>query len=95
MVLMSQCFNTASGRYCCNSIEDFTKSLVKDICVSIPQAVGTVATRLKSLQHAQVTVVSIPQAVGTVATTVYADIDLEDNIVSIPQAVGTVATRYR
>ena len=36
--------------------------------VSIPQAVGTVATHMKRLQLLVLSHVSIPQAVGTVAT---------------------------
>ena len=36
--------------------------------VSIPQAVGTVATHQKTVEQGQKAKVSIPQAVGTVAT---------------------------
>ena len=63
------------------------------VLVSIPQAVGTVATRPKfappPLIHGGV---SIPQAVGTVATKNDAYRLVWDHEVSIPQAVGTVAT---
>ena len=37
------CFNTASGRYCCNNIS-ISKNFIKWLKVSIPQAVGAVAT---------------------------------------------------
>ena len=61
-------FNTASGRYCCNTGAMFY-ALTPVAPVSIPQAVGTVATTLTvhilAVKHKKV---SIPQAVGTVAT---------------------------
>ena len=59
-------FNTASGRYCCN-VELLNKE-VESMGVSIPQAVGTVATYLMQRYHGRKQSVSIPQAVGTVAT---------------------------
>ena len=63
--------------------------------VSIPQAVGTVATIPRVLVLSWLDCrVSIPQAVGTVATMLEPVIKVkEDYIVSIPQAVGTVATQ--
>ena len=61
-------FNTASGRCCCNSkmISIWSTSNVK---VSIPQAVGAVATG-SSYDFTKIInkFVSIPQAVGAVAT---------------------------
>ena len=61
-------FNTASGRCCCNlhciqlNLRDFS-------FVSIPQAVGVVATfNRKNEYDASFIRVSIPQAVGVVAT---------------------------
>ena len=62
--------------------------------VSIPQAVGTVATgksaKFKGFNSLEA--VSIPQAVGTVATRI-GNLHENGNLkVSIPQAVGTVAT---
>ena len=60
--------------------------------VSIPQAVGTVAT-LYSIRLMKINlIVSIPQAVGTVATNNGTIPISELVVVSIPQAVGTVAT---
>ena len=60
--------------------------------VSIPQAVGTVATHMKRLQLLVLSHVSIPQAVGTVATKSARGSNYVIPMVSIPQAVGTVAT---
>ena len=59
--------------------------------VSIPQAVGTVATYEVAEVNGELKAVSIPQAVGTVAT--WSVFRSESFKVSIPQAVGTVATR--
>ena len=71
---------------------NFSKKISPILSVSIPQAVGTVATMedLGALQ--QFESVSIPQAVGTVATVVESKKAQEYDAVSIPQAVGTVAT---
>ena len=62
------CFNTASGRCCCNCREELGYAII-DRVVSIPQAVGAVATSLKppAIEH-EYWLVSIPQAVGAVAT---------------------------
>ena len=62
--------------------------------VSIPQAVGTVATPAEMGEGELISFrVSIPQAVGTVATIKVVLIHLARSCgVSIPQAVGTVAT---
>ena len=84
-------FNTASGRYCCNA-NPLAKGDYDEDEVSIPQAVGTVATAEFFLMSGSYAGVSIPQAVGTVAT-----LDVLKDVqriyeVSIPQAVGTVAT---
>ena len=64
------------------------------VVVSIPQAVGTVATTVPPA-YTNVIPVSIPQAVGTVATKPIGLITREVRPVSIPQAVGTVATSKR
>ena len=86
-------FNTASGRYCCN-IKDCYPLWRQSIIVSIPQAVGTVATSyFSSLFKTTKDAVSIPQAVGTVATLLSIDQIKTLGEVSIPQAVGTVATK--
>ena len=62
--------------------------------VSIPQAVGTVATNGILCGIKSVVMVSIPQAVGTVATRRFKNESIKRNEpVSIPQAVGTVATQ--
>ena len=88
-------FNTASGRYCCNYVKDAMKYLAsKGVVVSIPQAVGTVATVVTLADVIKHSIVSIPQAVGTVATFVDGVSEDESLYVSIPQAVGTVATFY-
>ena len=58
-------FNTASGRCCCNLKVISMNQLWQ---VSIPQAVGTVATIKAAKELLQKQRVSIPQAVGTVAT---------------------------
>ena len=59
-------FNTAGGRCCCNGRTALQKDCV--LCgVSIPQAVGVVATYNSSLLTCAIPV-SIPQAVGVVAT---------------------------
>ena len=60
--------------------------------VSIPQAVGTVATTTKEWATILDIPVSIPQAVGTVATCKLLWVCAHLDTVSIPQAVGTVAT---
>ena len=76
-------------------MQQFTKSILKEINfekVSIPQAVGTVATMDNDTDGCMVMVVSIPQAVGTVATLNKAQMNSALFLVSIPQAVGTVAT---
>ena len=88
-------FNTASGRHCCNTRCQKLLS-IHLLLVSIPQAVGTVATLQNQCPLViNLHVVSIPQAVGTVAT--LAPIPLLCCLtlfVSIPQAVGTVATLF-
>ena len=61
--------------------------------VSIPQAVGTVATVVGNVNGECISIhVSIPQAVGTVATAEFYLMSSSYARVSIPQAVGTVAT---
>ena len=60
--------------------------------VSIPQAVGTVATFRIFWFLVGWFIVSIPQAVGTVATCGILYRTTHEVRVSIPQAVGTVAT---
>ena len=62
------------------------------LVVSIPQAVGTVATGRTVGIFTDWGEVSIPQAVGTVATISERALILTAHFVSIPQAVGTVAT---
>ena len=59
-------FNTASGKYCCNEISSL--NVKKNLKVSIPQAVSTVATEWASDNIFIFFEVSIPQAVSTVAT---------------------------
>ena len=61
-------FNTASGKYCCNSLKQNLLRLNQK--VSIPQAVSTVATNSSYIVCSTYDVekVSIPQAVSTVAT---------------------------
>ena len=61
------CFNTASGKYCCNFIFSSNEIAIKR-WVSIPQAVSTVATAKIVVAQCFMTLVSIPQAVSTVAT---------------------------
>ena len=65
MVLVS-CFNTASGKHCCNLMAGSVAKAIK-AKVSIPQVVSTVATE-KVKEYGTVLGVSIPQAVSTVAT---------------------------
>ena len=84
------CFNTASGKYCCNAAS--LRNGKRLVVVSIPQAVSTVATLLNGSLIIQMYVVSIPQAVSTVATTEIVSIVIIYNV-SIPQAVSTVATK--
>ena len=86
-------FNTASGRYCCNLYNCPIRGNW-NVHVSIPQAVGTVATNLnfQKIISGKSSLVSIPQAVGTVATGEYVFFNKGLSAVSIPQAVGTVAT---
>ena len=60
--------------------------------VSIPQAVGAVATVKLAYGVQSSYAVSIPQAVGAVATIVHIRLCLVHILVSIPQAVGAVAT---
>ena len=45
MVWAYACFNTASGRHCCNFSKEGAYNILLD-AVSIPQAVGTVATKV-------------------------------------------------
>ena len=60
-------FNTASGKCCCNLLLPIY--YLKNLKVSIPQAVSTVATGYTIRPGQKVAVpVSIPQAVSTVAT---------------------------
>ena len=68
MELITPGFNTASGRYCCNVIGMYPSVVNIMDGVSIPQAVGTVATCNQCLGEGIGFWVSIPQAVGTVAT---------------------------
>ena len=86
------CFNTASGKYCCNAAGPWV-ALASAIAVSIPQAVSTVATFKNSATTPALAFVSIPQAVSTVATF---EVSFFSPFliwaVSIPQAVSTVAT---
>ena len=58
--------HTASGRYCCNPSTLF--GYFESLFVSIPQAVGTVATLVTGGNFRCLFTVSIPQAVGTVVT---------------------------
>ena len=60
--------HTAGGRCCCN-VQTLCKNSLHLCIVSIPQAVGVVATDLEPLTVWEVAErVSIPQAVGVVAT---------------------------
>ena len=63
-----QGFNTASGRCCCNGAEDTEYIRAVTRKVSIPQAVGAVATDVFGVHMDDGMHVSIPQAVGAVAT---------------------------
>ena len=82
------CFNTASGRCCCNTLFN---SPLKYYFVSIPQAVGAVATGI--LESGDTTTACFNTASGrcccNLFTIIYFKILME---VSIPQAVGAVAT---
>ena len=86
---MAVCFNTASGRCCCNTRKS---SRLRDPWVSIPQAVGAVATLQNHDNYHENDFVSIPQAVGAVATFSRSRNYRNTRNVSIPQAVGAVAT---
>ena len=67
--------------------------MINHPCVSIPQAVSTVATLEKLKGFLPKHLVSIPQAVSTVATLLELELlQCEFLHVSIPQAVSTVAT---
>ena len=90
---LGKCFNTASGRYCCNhqSIQTYIRFGSR---VSIPQAVGTVATLLTLLL-----MFSGPTRFNTASGRYCCNWFCEGyglpfffDTVSIPQAVGTVAT---
>ena len=85
------CFNTASGKYCCNFIKALLFSFGFN---SFNTASGKYCCNSLITKHELQTLsVSIPQAVSTVATLkggVYAEEVLSR--VSIPQAVSTVAT---
>ena len=85
-------FNTASGRYYCNSVKSCIWTNMHGI-VSIPQAVGTIAMlNKKNSLPLWYEVVSIPQAVGTIAMLNKKNsLPLWYEVVSIPQAVGTIA----
>ena len=61
-------FNTASGKHCCNAESMGGFKFMYKGCVSIPQAVSTVATDSILLLRNKAGKVSIPQAVSTVAT---------------------------
>ena len=43
------CFNTAGGRCCCNNVKVLDTFMEGDCVVSIPQAVGVVATNLMAI----------------------------------------------
>ena len=63
------CFNTAGGRCCCNNVKVLDTFMEGDCVVSIPQAVGVVATAPAVIgMIIDSAKVSIPQAVGVVAT---------------------------
>ena len=69
--LVGGCFNTAGGRCCCNFALIVAAVLTVAMIVSIPQAVGVVATLFDGELGLETMQVSIPQAVGVVATGVY------------------------
>ena len=89
-VELNNCFNTASGRCCCNKSKP-SASESTSIVVSIPQAVGAVAT-LKLIKKASF-LYSFNTASGRCCCNVNEyGIQLKKENVSIPQAVGAVAT---
>ena len=64
----SEGFNTASGKYYCNTCDDLRRAKSLSIKVSIPQAVSTIAIAKGSIEDfTKSMVVSIPQAVSTIA----------------------------
>ena len=89
----TDCFNTASGRHCCNYANSI-RSNRPNRDVSIPQAVGTVATTLleklslvkKRFQYRK------RQALLQLIKKLGSRWIANNKLVSIPQAVGTVAT---
>ena len=84
-------FNTASGRYCCN-LERRLSYFLCCYAVSIPQAVGTVATRIIR-PTIGTNCVCFNTASGRYCCNCLSLLGHCDIlVVSIPQAVGTVAT---
>ena len=86
------CFNTASGKHYCNWSLFKTKWQTYGCCVSIPQAVSTIAIEVFGTANFSSVIVSIPQAVSTIAiATAVVMFGGMFVWVSIPQAVSTIA----
>ena len=87
-------FNTASGKYCCNSFPGQSWDISPYIHVSIPQAVSTVATAA----IVAVVVMAVAMGFNTASGKYCCNRDVIEAMkllhsrVSIPQAVSTVAT---
>ena len=88
---MNDGFNTASGRYCCNKNIWVVGNVNGE--VSIPQAVGTVATVLAGEKKFELISGSFNTASGRYCCNLTTESRRKNALnVSIPQAVGTVAT---
>ena len=86
------CFNTASGRCCCNG-KDYENLYLGFDEFQYRKRQALLQLKMKLvLIIIEKTLVSIPQAVGTVATSANVQPSSVSYSVSIPQAVGTVAT---
>ena len=88
------CFNTASGRCCCNG-KDYENLYLGFDEFQYRKRQALLQLKMKLvLIIIEKTLVSIPQAVGTVATSANVQPSSVSYSVSIPQAVGTVATQF-
>ena len=86
------CFNTASGKYYCNSIEK-VRPFLPSVCqhVSIPQAVSTIAIFVVRANVRLAITVSFNTASGKYYCNLALAGQRPYTEVSIPQAVSTIA----
>ena len=72
-------FNTASGKYCCNWLEEH-RDIQKGILVSIPQAVSTVATCVKQNTSFTMSISSFNTASGKYCCNIIKDANRNSDV---------------